>query len=501
MINSRKIRTRYAPSPTGFQHIGGIRTAIINYLLAKSLDGEFLLRIEDTDGKRFVKGAEEYILKTLNWLSIGHDEGPDIGGKFAPYRQSERKAIYSKYAFQLLEKNQAYYAFDTEGELRIKRDEEIDKGSAFLYNYLTRDNLKNSISLNKLEVKKLLALNTPFVIRLKLPPNETIKFYDEIRGEISVNTSQLEDKILLKSDGSATYHLASVVDDTLMEITHVIRGEEWLPSAPIHHYLYKVFDWEDSKPSFAHLPLILNPDGKGKLSKRKLRDASIPIFPLDWTNQEGNVVNGLKEAGFLPEAVINILILLGWHDSNDNEIYTVADLLKSFDFSKIQKSGAKFDYQKAKWINARHIQMSDTDNLRRLFIELFPKYESNIFQKKLSLTIDLTKERLFTMLEINNYDYLFDTNFDLSRLKSCILEEETTSFIYSTFSEVKDWTNSELKDSITKIQTSNIIKMKPFYHFLRERLTGQENGPDIIRIMEIIGKDECLNRLSGGITG
>jgi glutamyl-tRNA synthetase len=496
MNNLKPIRTRYAPSPTGFQHIGGIRTAVINYLLAKSLGGDFVLRIEDTDVKRYVSGAEDYIIRALKWLDINYDEGPDIGGKFAPYRQSERKEIYIKYALELITKGKAYYAFDTEEELELYREKEEKKGTSFLYNYLNRDKLKNSFSIDRKKIEKLLESHIPYVIRLNLPENETINFDDAIRGQISVSTSQLEDKILLKSDGTATYHLASVVDDTLMEISHVIRGEEWLPSAPIHHYLYKAFNWEATKPIFAHLPLILNPDGQGKLSKRKLKDANIPIFPLSWKNKDGRIVKGLKEEGFLPEALINTLVLLGWHDNTDIEIYNRNELLRSFDFNKIQKSGAKFDYDKAKWINAKHIQMTHSEYLREYFIELFPQYQKTVSKENLILAIDLIKARISTMSEINNFTYLFDKNFQTEKSIRFTLNEATKKLIYDSFYNIDTWTPFFIKETINEIVTNKIVTSKEFYKTIRILLTGEEFGPDLVDIMSIIGKEECLNRLT-----
>lgn len=346
--NNHEIRTRYAPSPTGYQHIGGIRTAIFNYLLACKYEGQFIIRIEDTDKKRFVEGTEQYIIDTLKWLEIPYSEGPDIGGKYAPYRQSERTLIYQEYAKKLIDSGNAYYAFDSMDNLEYSRNKAELIGGALSYNYLHRHKFSNSFSLSTDEVIRKISNGEPYVIRLKIPENTLIEFNDLIRGEIQVHTSELEDRILIKSDGIPTYHLAHIVDDITMKISHVIRGEEWLPSAPAHHYLYEVLGMQNNKPCYAHLPLVLNPDGDGKLSKRKLKDANIPIFPKNWINNEGILVKGMYEEGFLPDAVINILVLLGWHPRNNQEIFSRQDLIEIFDVTDIQKSGAKFDYAKAK---------------------------------------------------------------------------------------------------------------------------------------------------------
>lgn len=495
MGNLRKVRTRYAPSPTGFQHVGGIRTAIINYLIAQSMGGEFLIRIEDTDRTRNVSGAEEYILKTLKWLDISYVEGPDIGGKFAPYRQSERKEIYRKYAVDLIKKGKAYYAFDSAEELNKYRNKARSRNEEFLYNYLNRSDFVNSLTLSEEEAEQKIARGEDYVIRLNLPPDFTINFHDEIREDISVHTSQLEDKILLKSDGWPTYHLASVVDDTLMEITHVVRGEEWLPSAPIHHYLYDAFGWNNTKPVFAHLPLILNPDGDGKLSKRKLKDANLPIFPLDWINSEGILVKGLREEGFLPDAVINLLVLLGWHGNDDKEVYAREELYKYFDLKNIQRSGAKFDYSKAKWINSRHIAKSDSNYLMQNFLEVLPEYQGKVSLKRLEAAISLVKERISTLKEIADYAYLFVSSYQVHTSDINFVNKKNLRDLSEKLESLQSWNTSSINDLLDHAKNESGMKVKDFYQLVRQYLIGQEKGPEISGIMMVLGKQESIARL------
>lgn len=500
MKNSKRIRTRYAPSPTGFQHIGGIRTAIYNYLIAKSSGGDFLLRIEDTDTKRFVYGTEQYIIDTLKWLDINYDEGPNIGGPYEPYRQSERKDLYKKYALQLIKSGDAYYAFDTEENLSLKRAEAESNETGFLYNYVTRDSFKNSLSLNKESTQKLLVKGMPYTIRLKLPPNEIISFYDEIRGDISVHTSTLEDKILIKSDGCATYHLASVVDDALMEITDVVRGEEWLPSAPIHHYLYEIFGWKDSKPRFSHLPLVLNPDGEGKLSKRKLKDANIPIFPISWENESGKMVKGMREEGFLPNAVLNTLVLLGWHESNDKEIYQRDELIERFNVKNFLKSAAKFDYKKAKWINSKHIQLSDNGDIKNQFIKIYNLDKESYYEHKLINTINKIKDRISTLKELFDFDYLFRRNYPCIKLNLNISEKTVIAELLNSISTLDDWDNVIIFSILKKLQNNSGLKAQEYFQLIRKVLTGNEEGIELVDIIIIIEKEEFLKRLDQAIS-
>ena len=362
---SQKVRVRFAPSPTGPLHIGGVRTALYNYLFAKKNNGDFILRIEDTDSQRFVPGAEEYIIEALTWLGLKFDEGTHIGGTHAPYRQSERKEIYKKYVDILIQKGAAYIAFDTPEELTAKRE----AVSNFQYDASTRGEMRNSLTLSQEEVQSLIDAGNQYVVRFKIEAGQEVLVNDVIRGEVKYNSSVLDDKVLYKSaDHLPTYHLANIVDDHLMEITHVIRGEEWLPSAPLHVLLYKAFGWEDSMPQFAHLPLLLKPEGNGKLSKRDGDRLGFPVFPLEWKDpQSGEISSGYRESGYLPEAVINFLALLGWNPGNDQEIMSMEELIQLFALEKCSKSGAKFDYEKGKWFNHQYIQLRPNSEIATIF--------------------------------------------------------------------------------------------------------------------------------------
>ena len=362
----RKVRVRFAPSPTGPLHIGGVRTALYNYLFAKKHGGDFLLRIEDTDQTRYVKGAEDYILEALKWSGLKIDEGVGVGGDYGPYRQSERKeaGIYKKYVDQLLTSGHAYYAFDTPEELEEMRENLKKAGvAAPQYNINTRNSMKNSLSLSAEEVQKRLDNNEPYVVRIKIPRNEEIKFKDLIRGWVIVQTTNLDDKVLYKSDGMPTYHMANIVDDYLMKITHVIRGEEWLPSGPLHVLLYQYLGWEDVMPQFAHLPLILKPDGNGKLSKRDGDRLGFPVFPIQWTSPEGEISSGYKESGYFPDAFINMLALLGWNPGTTQEIFSMEELIQAFSLEKVGKSGSKFDPEKTRWFNAQYLRNKSNEEL------------------------------------------------------------------------------------------------------------------------------------------
>ena len=358
------VRVRFAPSPTGALHIGGVRTALFNYLFAKKHGGDFLLRIEDTDQNRYVPGAEQYIINSLNWLGLTYDEGVGKEGKHAPYRQSERKPLYKQYADALIENGWAYYAFDTAEALDNARKKAEAKGETFIYNWATRDTLQNSLSLSAEEVQQRLQRGDEYVIRFKMPHNEQLKMNDMIRGEVTIDTSTLDDKVLFKSDGMPTYHLANIVDDHLMEITHVIRGEEWLPSMALHLMLYRAFGWQ--APAFAHLPLILKPVGNGKLSKRDGIKLGFPVFPMDWT-ENGETLKGFSGEGYFPKALINFLALLGWNPGNDEEIFSMEQLIQLFDLEKVHKAGARFDPEKIKWFNHQYLQMKPNDELATLF--------------------------------------------------------------------------------------------------------------------------------------
>src|SRR5688572_8266902 len=364
----KEVRVRFAPSPTGALHIGGVRTALYNFLLARKMNGTMILRIEDTDQNRFVPGAEEYIQKSLEWVGIKIDEGVHVGGPHAPYRQSERKDMYKQYAMQLIESGHAYYAFDTPEELEDMR-EKMKNASSSSYNYITREGMKNSLTLPEDEVNKRLLSGDAYVIRIKIPRKEDVRVTDLIRGNVIVHSSQMDDKVLFKSDGMPTYHLANVVDDYLMKITHVIRGEEWLPSAPLHVLLYRYLGWEDVMPQFAHLPLLLKPDGNGKLSKRDGDRLGFPVFPLEWKDpSSGEISSGYREKGYFPEAFINMLALLGWNPGNNQELFTMEELIQSFSFERVSKSGAKFDPEKTKWFNQQYLRKQSDKHLAALFV-------------------------------------------------------------------------------------------------------------------------------------
>ena len=365
----RKVRVRFAPSPTGPLHIGGVRTALYNYLFARQNGGDMILRIEDTDQTRFVPGAEDYIIEALDWLGIKFDEGVHIGGNYGPYRQSDRKPLYRQYADQLLRDGWAYYAFDRPEALDAKRKEYEAQKKTFQYDCTTRLSMENSLSLPADEVQRRIDNGEPYVVRFKFPEDMDITVHDLIRGDVTMNSRLLDDKVLFKSDGMPTYHLANIVDDHLMEVSHVIRGEEWLPSAPLHVMLYRAFGWEDTMPQFAHLPLLLKPDGNGKLSKRDGDRLGFPVFPLDWHNPEtGEISSGYRERGYLPEAVVNMLALLGWNPGNDQELMTMDELIKLFSIEHISKSGAKFNVEKAKWFNHEYLQKCSDERIAEMFL-------------------------------------------------------------------------------------------------------------------------------------
>ena len=405
-MSIKKVRVRFAPSPTGPLHMGGVRTALFNYLFARKHNGVFILRIEDTDRARFVQGAEEYIIESLKWCGVTIDEGVEQGGEFGPYRQSERKGLYRQYAEKLLESDNAYYAFDTPEELdKVRKVFEADK-KTFTYNSEIRKELRNSISMPEDEVKILLKSGTDYVIRYKMPENEEIKMNDIIRGEVIVNSSVLDDKVLFKSDGMPTYHLANVVDDYLMKISHVIRGEEWLPSLPLHVLIYRSFGWLDVMPEFAHLPLLLRPDGKGKLSKRDGDRLGFPVFPIDWKDKKtGERASGYREAGYFPEAFVNILAFLGWNPGTEQEVFSMEELIESFSLDKVGKSGSKFDPEKAKWYNHQYLQQHSGEKLAEQFIPILEEKGFMAAEDYVIKVCELVKERTGGRLEHYSGDH------------------------------------------------------------------------------------------------
>lgn len=503
----RKVRVRFAPSPTGPLHIGGVRTALYNYLFAKKHGGDFLLRIEDTDQTRYVKGAEDYIIEALKWSGLKIDEGVSVGGEFAPYRQSERKeaGIYKKYVNQLLESGHAYYAFDTPEELEEMRENLKKAGvAAPQYNINTRNSMKNSLSLSAEEVQKKLEANEPYVVRIKIPRNEEIKFKDLIRGWVVVQTINLDDKVLYKSDGMPTYHMANIVDDYLMKITHVIRGEEWLPSAPLHVLLYQYLGWEDVMPQFAHLPLILKPDGNGKLSKRDGDRLGFPVFPIQWTSPEGEISSGYRESGYFPDAFINMLALLGWNPGTTQEIFSMEELIQNFSIEKVGKSGSKFDPEKTKWFNAQYLRSKSNEELAMVVKPLVAKkgfaMPSDNF---LVQYCGLMKERAVFINDLLAEDYLFvaPTSYD----------EQTVNKKWKTETPQIIKELRTVLENITDFNAANIETI--FKNFIEEKgigfgailpnfrvlVTGMGMGPSLFEICALLGKEETLKRIDVGI--
>lgn len=495
----KRVRVRFAPSPTGGLHMGGIRTALFNYLFAKKHGGDFILRIEDTDQTRFVEGAEEYIIESLKWCGIEPNEGVGFGdGKHAPYRQSERKnlGIYKTYANKLIASGFAYYAFDTTEELEEMRKRlEAAKVVAPQYNAVSRLNMRNSLTLSEDDVKKLLEQGEKYVVRLKVPRNEEIRFNDIIRGWVTVNSAQVDDKVLLKSDGMPTYHLAHIVDDIEMEITHAVRGEEWLPSAPAHILIYRYLGLEDQMPKLAHLPLILNPDGNGKISKREAR---FPVFPLSWHDpREATPYIGYKESGYYPEAFINILALLGWNPGNNEELFSVDQLAELFSFERVHKSGAKFDPEKAKWFNQQYLRVKSDHELSKLFK---PILKEKGYEKDDTFMIDfckLVKEKVQFVHEFWDHGkYIFEapTSYDQKIMTKKWNDTSVTLFnsVLITFNSIDTWTSQNIHDAFEDLlKTTGKIDMQ----LLRVLITGVAGGPQLFDMLALIGKDDVIKRL------
>ncbi|WP_455169864.1 glutamate--tRNA ligase [Aegicerativicinus sediminis] len=493
-----KVRVRFAPSPTGPLHIGGVRTALFNFLFAKKHGGDFVLRIEDTDQNRYVEGAEDYIVESLNWCGIPFDEGPRKEREYGPYRQSERKAIYRKYAEELVENGYAYYAFDTAEMLDFHRKDHEAKGKTFIYNWHNRLKLKNSLSLSKEEVEQLIQNGDEYVIRFKSPENETILLNDLVRGEITIDTSILDDKVLFKSDGMPTYHLANIVDDRLMEITHVIRGEEWLPSLALHYMLYRSFGWE--APIFAHLPLILKPSGKGKLSKRDGDALGFPVFPLEWRDpKNGDIAKGFREEGYLPEALINFLAFLGWNPGTEQEIFSIDELVEAFSFDKVNKAGSRFDPDKVKWFNHHYIQNSTDVQLAKILQssraelkEMDPQYielVAGLVKERANLTSDLW--------DLTQYFFKAPRDYDETAIKKAIKDDTATilskvrDIVVHLHEFTKDNIESQVKDWIKTEGLGFGKVMMP----LRVALVGSLQGIDVFEIMFLIGKNESVSRI------
>lgn len=500
-----KIRVRFAPSPTGPLHIGGVRTALYNYLFAKKNKGDFLLRIEDTDQKRYTKGAEDYIKETLNWFGITPDEGPQLGGNYGPYRQSERKDIYTKYAKQLVNEGKAYYAFDTTEDLEKMRSEYMEKGiHSVKYNYATRNEMNNSLNISLETLNQMQSEGIPMTIRLMVPQDTIIAFEDEVRGKVQFNSNELDDKIILKADGMPTYHLANIIDDHLMKISHVIRGEEWLSSTAHHVLMYQFFDWET--PKFAHLPLILKPKGKGKLSKRDGAKFGIPVFPLNW---DGGSVDeqfpGFREAGFLPNAMINFLSLLGWNPGNDEEIFDLDKLVSIFSLEKIVKSGARFDFEKAKWFNQHYIINTSNETLAKL---VKPIIESKGIKSDIEFITSfcgLMKERVTSInefYELGSFFFIEPDVYEEKIIRKRYKIENETNFnsIITNVSELEDFNASSLEHTIKTYVTNNEMKFGEVFPILRIAISGTTKGPDLFEMMSLLGKEKSIQRLKKGIS-
>lgn len=498
----REVRVRFAPSPTGALHIGGVRTALYNYLLARKLKGTMILRIEDTDQNRFVPGAEEYIRKSLDWVGIKFDEGVGVGGPYAPYRQSERKEIYSRYAQQLLDNGSAYYAFDTEQELDAMRDRLKAAGVAIQqYNSITRMEMRNSLTLKPEEVRALIDAGTPYVIRLKVPRKEEVRLNDLIRGWVMVHSSQIDDKVLMKSDGMPTYHLANVVDDYLMKISHVIRGEEWLPSAPLHVLLYKCFGWEKDMPQFAHLPLLLKPDGNGKLSKRDADRLGFPIFPLNWKDPEtGEVAIGYREAGYLPDAFVNFLALLGWNPGTPQEIFSMDELISEFSLERINKAGARFDILKAQWFNQHYLRRKPADELAGYLLESLDRENFSCPRDKALKIVDVMRDRVTFPQDFwqqGKFFFAAPESFDQSVVTKR-WTADATKVMAAYRDEIKlleSFNADSARNTLEKVTAALGIPAGKILQALRLVMTGSGGGPDLMMIMEIIGKNEVIQRI------
>ena len=495
---SKHVRVRFAPSPTGPLHIGGVRTALFNYLFAKKHNGTFVLRIEDTDQNRYTEGAEDYIVESLIWCGIPYDEGPGKEGEFGPYRQSERKHLYKQYADELIGKGKAYYAFDTTEELDGHRKDHEVKGKTFIYNWHNREKLNNSISLNKEEVKKRIDNGDDFVIRFLSPQDETLHLTDIIRGDITIDTNVLDDKVLFKSDGMPTYHLANIIDDHLMEITHVIRGEEWLPSLALHQQLYDAFGWET--PQFAHLPLILKPTGKGKLSKRDGDKLGFPVFPLEWKDPKtGDVSRGYNEDGYFPEAMVNFLAFLGWNPGTEQEYFSLEELVNAFELERVHKAGARFDPDKTKWFNHHYMQEYSNENLAKAFIKDSPEIEE-VDINYVAKVVGLIKERATFVSDFWDLSYFFfetPSNLDQKAVKKA-WKEDTPNIMTELLDVIKSidiFEKENVQDHIKRWITSNEIGFGKVMMPLRLALVGALQGPDVFDIIFMIGKDETIRRL------
>ncbi|MGL5015330.1 MAG: glutamate--tRNA ligase [Bacteroidales bacterium] len=501
-MSERRVRVRFAPSPTGPLHIGGVRTALYNYLFAKQAGGDMILRIEDTDSQRFVPGAEEYIIESLSWLGIKFDEGQGFGGNYGPYRQSERKDIYKKYVDILLESGNAYIAFDTPQELEAKREEIAN----FQYDASTRLSMRNSLTLSNQEVEALIAQGNQYVVRFKIEPNEDVVVNDLIRGAVTINSSILDDKVIFKSaDQLPTYHLANIVDDHLMEVSHVIRGEEWLPSAPLHVLLYRAFNWEETMPRFAHLPLLLKPDGNGKLSKRDGDRLGFPVFPLEWKDPKtGDISSGYRESGYLPEAVINFLSLLGWNSGTEQEIFSMQELISLFSLDRCSKSGAKFDYEKGKWFNHKYIQTLSNESIAEMFQPILANNGVVASNDIVSTIVGLVKERVSFVKELwdqTSYFFVAPTSYDEKVVKKRWKEDTPSQMkeLIDLLSSIEEFSAVATEEAVKSWISQNGYNMGGVMNCFRLSIVGEAKGPHMFDIISIIGKEETIKRLHSAV--
>lgn len=502
---TKKVRVRFAPSPTGGLHLGGVRTVLFNYLFARKHGGDFILRIEDTDQSRYVDGAEQYILDCLAWCGLNPDEGPQNGGPFAPYRQSERKANYRVYAEQLVKDGYAYYAFDTPEEL----DAERQKTPNFRYGHENRGLLRNSLNLSGEETKSLLDQNTPHVIRIKVPVDETVHFVDMIRGDVSFDTNLVDDKVLLKADGMPTYHLAVVVDDYLMKISHAFRGEEWLPSAPVHILLWEYLGWKADMPEWVHLPLILKPDGNGKLSKRDGDRLGFPVYAMNWTDPKSSeTTRGFREMGYLPEAFVNMLALLGWNDGTEQEIFSMDELIEKFSIERVSKAGAKFDFEKAKWFNHEYIKEANTSDIKGQVLNILQDKgvqvaDNEYFEK----VLNAVKERMTFLQDFwEQASFFFEApkSFDLDAVKPKWTDEKTEFFksliqCYEAVSATDAWESVNLENIFKSLAEEKAIKPGELMLPFRVMLVGGKFGPAVFEISVLIGKEETIKRIEKAV--
>lgn len=504
-MQNREVRVRFAPSPTGALHIGGVRTALYNYLFARQNGGKFLLRIEDTDSQRFVPGAEQYIIESLQWCGITIDEGVSVGGPHAPYRQSERKELYLKYAEQLVSDGWAYYAFDSAEELNEIRTKYEAEGKTFAYNYEVRDVLKTSLNMPQEQVAELLKTTNHWVVRFKMPVDHNIVMQDLVRGEVQVCSSTLDDKVLYKAfDKLPTYHLANIVDDHLMDISHVIRGEEWLPSLPLHYMLYKAFGWSDSQPLFAHLPLLLKPDGKGKLSKRDGDKLGFPVFPLFWTAPNGETARGYREDGYLPDAFINMLAMLGWNPGTNQEIMSMEEMTNLFSIEKCGKSGSRFDPEKAKWFNAQYIKITPNATIAKLFAPILAEKGIKAPSETIEKIIGAVKDRASLITDLWDLSSLFfvaPTVYDAKAIQKFWKNGNPAAIakIRELLNSTTDFSSKATETLIHNFITTSSLGMGGVMNSFRLAIVGESKGPSMFDIIEILGKEETIKRLDNAL--